>query len=312
MEATSSNTSPSGTTSNRRKRKSRSATGSPREPPQQQEERRFKRPRTKRVPQSTQATSSSHQNGESSRVASTQPAADNGAAPPSFLSSLLKEVEMNTNSDEENARPFFASLSRGTGGASSPATSPSPSGHSSPRALSTTPPPRGITDRPGSPLSLTSHIEPVYPPATFSPIRNGNDHSGSDSETRARRQRHQNGAARHLDIRHPRPRRQYAANINTTQTTQSSHSPDSSPTRESLTLGTKESISSIIKAALKPHYKSGDITTDQYTAINRDLSRKLYKEVPKESLDDDTRRRCEQLASKEVAKAVSELKEIKV
>jgi hypothetical protein len=68
----------------------------------------------------------------------------------------------------------------------------------------------------------------------------------------------------------------------------------------------------VIKEALKPHYKSGSITADQYTIINRDLSRRLYKEVPEESLSEETRRHCEKIANNEVAKAISELKEINV
>ncbi|KAI0127570.1 hypothetical protein BJ170DRAFT_379005 [Xylariales sp. AK1849] len=324
MEATGSGSrGSSGTSTSSRKRKSRSATASPREPPQQPE-RRLKRPRTRRVPQATgiEASLSTPQNGapsSSARVAQpVQPAqsvSNNGVAP-SFLSSLLNEVETSTQSDDENVRNFFGSLTRPTANASSPATSPSPSGHNSPRALSTTPPPRGINDRPGSPLALSSHIEPLYPPANFSPNRNGADHSGSDSETRVPRQRQRpqngaDGASRNSDVRHPRPRRLHANN-NSTTTSHVSRSPESSPTRGSLSLKTKESINAIIKAALKPHYKSGNITADQYTAINRGVSRKLYQEVPEESLDDDTRRRCEKTATQEVAKAVSDLREIKV
>lgn len=72
---------------------------------------------------------------------------------------------------------------------------------------------------------------------------------------------------------------------------------------------TKESISGIVKNALKSHWKSGHITADQYAVINRDLSRKLYEEVSLErSLTEDARQRCEKIASKEVSQAVAELK----
>lgn len=318
MEASSTS---NGTTPNRRKRKSRSATASPREPVPEPE-RRLKRPRTRRMPQSGEA-SSSRQNGEVS-TANIPPVAV--AAPvqapqlpaqavtPTFLSSLLKEVEASTPSDDENVRNFFGSLTRPSADASSPVGSPSPSGPSSPRALSATPPPRGIADRPGSPLTLSSHIEPIYPPmASFSPsrIRNGGEQSGSDSESTPRQQRRPNGSSHHSNIRNPQPRRHKPANINT-EINHGSQSPESSPTRDSLSLKAKESISAIIKAALKPHYNSGSITADEYTNINRDLSRRLYKEVPEVSLDEETRRHCEKLAHNEVAKAVSDLKEIKV
>ncbi|KAI1844720.1 hypothetical protein JX265_007021 [Neoarthrinium moseri] len=302
------------TTPNTRKRKSRSATASPREPPQQPE-RRLKRPRTRRMPQSGEP-SSSRQNGEPSSAMQNGGGPSNGLGAPSFLSSLLKEVEANTPSDDENVRVLLGTTARPTVDASSPATSPSPSGPSSPRALSATPPPRGITDRPGSPLALSTHIEPVYfSPAGFSPTRgrNGSDQSGSDSESTAQRQRHrrQNGSTSHSGIRHPQPRRHTPVHINT-DIGHDVRSPESSPTRESLSLKAKESITAIIKAALKPHYKSGSINADQYTIINRDLSRKLYKEVPEETLSDETRRHYEKMATKEVARAISELKEIRV
>lgn len=319
MEATAS--SEASSSNSRRKRKSRSASASPREPAPEPE-RRLKRPRTRRMPNASEA-SSSRQTGESSRAnqallpsaplqQSPEISAQGGA--PTFLSSLLKEVETSKGSDDENVRNFIGSLTRPSIDASSPAGSPSPSGPSSPRALSATPPPRGIADRPGSPLSLSSHIEPIYPSmSNFSPsrIRNGGDQSGSDSESTSRRSRPQQVLPRQSHIRNPQPRRQTHISINT-DLNHTSHSPESSPTRESLSLQTKESISAMIKAALKPHYKSGSITADEYTIINRDLSRRLYKEVPEESLSEETRRHCEKLAHNEVAKAVSDLKEIKV
>ncbi|KAK9772606.1 hypothetical protein AB5N19_04871 [Seiridium cardinale] len=347
MEASSSS---NATTPNRRKRKSRSATASPREPVPEPE-RRLKRPRTRRMPQSGEA-SSSRQTGEPSTEIATPssavppaaaaaagaatttttptsaapssssvaPLVQPNAAPsiqagaPTFLSSLLKEVEASTPSDDENVRNFFGSLTRPSADASSPAGSPSPSGPSSPRALSATPPPRGIADRPGSPLTLSSHIEPIYPPmASFSPsrARNGGDQSGSDSESTSRRRHRQNGSSQLPSIHNPRPRRQNHVSINT-DIKHTSRSPESSPVRESLSLKAKESISAMIKAALKPHYKSGSITADEYTIINRDLSRRLYREVPEDSLSEETRQHCEKLAYNEVAKAVSNLKEIKV
>ncbi|KAI1505416.1 hypothetical protein F5X99DRAFT_243804 [Biscogniauxia marginata] len=291
--------------SNHRKRKSRSVTASPVEPPQQPE-RKLKRPRTRRVPTHAEASSSrSAARAESSSSAVTVPQLQPSGAP-SFLSSLLKEVETSTSPEDENARALFFT-SKPAADPSSPIASPSPSAHSSPRALSTTPPPRGINDRPGSPLSLSSRIEPIYPPANYVTNRSGGDHSDSESSPR---QHQPNGASRSPEIRQPRPRRQHSTSINTTNLSVSGpgHIGDTSPTRVTLPFEMKESISGIVKDALKPHWKSGHITADQYASINRDLSHKLYKEVSESTLNNEDRNRFERIANKEVARAVADLK----
>ncbi|XXG96748.1 hypothetical protein Hte_003039 [Hypoxylon texense] len=306
---------PNHSTANHRKRKSRSMTASPVEPPQQPE-RKLKRPRTRRAPttsegsssnwrlaaQAEPSTSASNRTGLNS-ASPTSPLPSNGEAP-SFLSSLLKEVEMSTPSDDENIRTFFG-VSKPVTDPSSPASSPSPSAYSSPRALSTTPPPRAITDRPGSPLTLSSHIEPVYPPSNFlANQRQNGDHSDSESRSRQQTHHHQNGIANggSPEIRQPRPRRQQPARY-------ISRPQEISPTRASaLPFEIKESITGIVKDALKPHWKSGHITADQYASINRDLSHKLYKEVSDDSLNEDARQRFEKIATKEVARAIADLK----
>ena len=291
---------------NHRKRKSRSITASPVEPPPQPE-RKLKRPRTRRVPTTSEASSSKipalqtnvpPQNDSSSSRPHHQPSPQSEDAP-TFLSSLLREVEMTPSSDDENIRALFCPPRSGAD-PSSPPTSPSPSAHNSPRALSTTPPPRGSIDRPGSPLSLTSRIEPIYPPANYSPNRNGADNSDSESRSRV-----QNSVSptRSPEIRQPRPRRQTAATISANF----ARSQDASPTR-GLPFETKENVSGIVKDALKSHWKSGQITADQYSTINRDVSRRLYEEVSDIALNDDIRHRCEKIATSEVAKAVAGLK----
>ncbi|RYO79012.1 hypothetical protein DL766_004561 [Monosporascus sp. MC13-8B] len=290
--------------SSHRKRKSRSITASPVEP--SQPERKLKRPRTRRVPTQSEASSSKSpaiqvngppQNGSSSSHTNLTSNGQSEEAP-TFLSSLLREVEMSPSSDDENIRALFGPC-RGGPDPSSPVASPSPSARSSPRALSTTPPPRGINDRPGSPLSLTSRIEPIYPPANYSPTRNGADHS--DSEQKGRPQRNA-PAVRTLEIRQPRPRRQDAVNVSVNL----ARSQETSPTR-ALPFEIKESVSGIVKNALKPHWKSGHITADQYASINRDVSHKLYEEVSDAALSDDVRHRCEEIATAEVAKAITDL-----
>ncbi|KAI0526320.1 hypothetical protein F5B22DRAFT_585297 [Xylaria bambusicola] len=298
---------PSPSSPNQRKRKARSVTASPVEPPPP--ERKLKRPRTRRVPTQSEASTSNQASAQNIEPTAPGPSTSGRARSPvptsegpSFLSSLLKEVEMSTASDDESIRALLPTI-KPTADPHSPATSPSPSGYSSPRALSMTPPPRGISDRPGSPLSLSSRIEPIYPPANYVVARDG-EHS--DSESRPRQQHHHqtNGTTISLEIRQPRPRRYRSADISSNLV----HSPDASPTRSDLPIEMKESISGIVKDALKPHWKSGQLTADQYASINRDLSHRLYKEVSEQELNDQARIRFEKIATKEVARAVADIK----
>ncbi|KAI3336595.1 hypothetical protein HD806DRAFT_517723 [Xylariaceae sp. AK1471] len=308
---------PNQSSPNHRKRKSRSVTASPIEPPPPPE-RKLKRPRTRRVPTQSEASSSNQIVAQNAQSARNEPSMNSRARSPvqnldgpSFLSSLLKEVEMSPASDDEHIQALFATAKPSTD-PQSPAASPSPSAHSSPRALSMTPPPRGINDRPGSPLSLSSRIEPIYPPANYIAARDGGEHS--DSESRSRQQQppphhhhhhHQsNGTAMALEIRQPRPKRHEPVGISSNLV----HSPDSSPIRANLPFEIKESISGIVKDALKPHWKSGHLTAEQYANINRDLSHRLYREVSELDLDDHARTRFEKIATKEVAQAVADLR----
>ncbi|KAK1769366.1 hypothetical protein QBC33DRAFT_557412 [Phialemonium atrogriseum] len=287
-----------------RKRKSRSITASPGEP-RQEPERKLKRPRTRRLPvQNCEASSSKPSPAAPSNEAdaggsiSHQRPQSNGISPqptggaPSFLSSLLKEVELSTPSDDENIRQQFGPIP-GANDMSSPASSPSASGYSSPRASSITPPPRRDA-RPTSPImSLSSHIAPVYPPANYSPTRSSPDNSDSEHHS------HRAGGA--SELRHPRPRRAHPAKLPRSQ--------DVSPARSPLPLSMKESISGIVRSALKPHWKSSKLSAEQYASINRDVSRKLYEGVADgTSIDDEARRTWEKMARKEVARAVSEIK----
>ncbi|KAK0369377.1 PHD-finger domain-containing protein [Colletotrichum limetticola] len=316
---------------NPRKRKSRSTTASPQEPAQEPE-RKLKRPRTRRLPLqgegsgsgSASASVSGSASGSGSGTASgvgptivsalapaptitsspaptsvlTSRPQTNGATQrvqspintepgPSFLSSLLKEVEMSAPSDDETVRNYFGTHSGVD--PSSPVTSPSPSSRNSPRALSLTPPPH---PRPSSPtLSLSSYVEPRFPKANYSPTRNAGDSSDSDSRS--------NGA----EIRQPRPQRPNR------QRPTFARSQDSSPTRSAIPFETKERISGIVRAALKPHWRAKELTTDQYANINRDVSRKLYEGLrDPQTLDDDAKKTCEKIATKEVARAIEELK----
>ncbi|KAK2013006.1 PHD-finger domain-containing protein [Colletotrichum eremochloae] len=308
------------TTPNTRKRKARSVTASPQEPAQEPE-RKLKRPRTRRLPLQGEASASASASasGSGSAAASSSAFASastvtsspaptavlvsrpqtNGATQrvqspvsaepgPSFLSSLLKEVEMSTPSDDDTVRNYFGT--RSGADPSSPAASPSPSSRNSPRALSLTPPPHS---RPTSPtLSLSSYVEPRFPKANYSPTRNTGDSSDSDNRS--------NGA----EIRHPRPQRPNRQRPNF------SRSQDSSPTRPPpIPFETKEKISGIVRAALKPHWRAQELTSEQYANINRDVSRKLYEGLrDPQTLDEDAKKAWEKIASKEVARAVEELK----
>ncbi|KAK0623183.1 hypothetical protein B0T14DRAFT_536132 [Immersiella caudata] len=297
-----------------RKRKSRSATAEPSEP-QHEPERKLKRPRTRRLP--------THQNGESSATASnaapslslTQtenqaPTASNGPPAtvepaPSFLSSLLKEVEMSTPSDEEKVQALYGRVP-GANDVSSPAVG-SPS-----RTSSITPPPIHA-GRPSSPptMTLSSHIEPIYPPANYSPTRStspNKHHSRSSSpskrpthESRSSPENSDSERRGSAELRQPRPRR--------TQPIVPPRSENVSPVRSPLPLEVKENISSIVRSALNPHWKSSKLTSEQYAAINRDISRKIYEQVQDPTaVSEDSRRTWETMANQEVARAVADLR----
>ncbi|KAH8784527.1 hypothetical protein F5882DRAFT_404426 [Hyaloscypha sp. PMI_1271] len=288
-----------------RKRKSRSVTGSPAEKsPPREPERKLKRPRTRRIldqPASSSSaspviTSSSRQPNSRDRPPSpTSRILNDANGEPSFLSSLLKEVEMATTSDDDTSRSAFSATTisgpnRVTSPSldySSPAASPaSSSSYPTPRAMSITPPPH-ITKRPGSPLPLTSRVEPIFPPADYSPNRSPPEanHDRSFPIT---------------ELRQPRPRRQRPVALPRSQ--------DTSPVRATMSIEAKEGINKIVKSALAPHWKSAEITKEQYAEINRDVSRKLYELLVDRNISDEREKwACEKIATAEVATAVKSL-----
>lgn len=292
---------------NARKRKATSLTASPAEPVPEPE-RKLKRPRTRRLPTQGEASTSASSPAAAGPSNQQQPRPAAATSPihgpsslqgqitqipnePALVSALLKELEPSAHSEDENgiSLPLWQMPD-----ASSPAISPSPSNHSSPRAMSLTPPPLPrLNGRPTSPtLSLSTHIEPVYAPANYSPNRYSSDHSDSDS-------RPARADIRTVEIRQPRPRRPQNAIRRTA---------DSSPTRMTMTQEDKKSINEIVKSALRPHWRAQKLTVEQYAAINRDISRKLYEEVKDASvLDEATRRGWEKRADQAVAQALSDL-----
>ena len=278
-----------------RKRKVRSVTASPAEP-SQEPERKLKRPRTRRLPNQGEGSGSASSPAAlpAGRAATASVTVNGvngrGANGPPLVSSLLKELEPNPASEDEN--PTTTNGWRAPPDASSPANSPSPSAHSSPRALSLTPPPLpSLNGRPTSPtLSLSTHIQPKYPPANYSPNRYSSDHSDSDAGP-------DKSEGRPLELRQSRPRRRQDG---------SDHA-DMSPTRAMMSQEDKKSINDIVKSALRPHWRAQKLTTEQYATINRDISRKLYEEVKNaSSLDDASRRSWEKRANQEVTQAVAD------
>lgn len=289
-----------------RKRKSRSPATSaasspaessselPREP-----ERKLKRPRTRRIltqPEPSSSTSTAQAGAQPNRQMSPppHPVPDSNAGP-SFLSSLLKEVEMGATSDDDTSRNAFGATSvSGSYRVTSPsieygsaAASPSRSSSHTPRASSITPPPH-ISKRHASPPPLSSRVEPIYPRSDYSPNRSP---GGSSKKTE------QDPSSPTPELRQPRPRRQNPRPLALAR------SPDSSPVRANMSAEAKEGINKIVKSALAPYWKSAEISKEQYADINREVSRKLYEVVA----DRDTtseKEKWEKIASVEVATAV--------
>ncbi|GIJ89366.1 hypothetical protein Asppvi_008306 [Aspergillus pseudoviridinutans] len=257
-------------------------------------ERKLKRPRTRR-PQELAALAL--QNGESSRAAAQASARINaeGSSEPSFLQSLLKEVEEASNPSGSNSHGPSAPVSvaptdHSSISPSSPSISPAPSNQSSPRLSSTTPPPYPRS-RPISPIQLASPAEHSSPP--FSPIVSP---SGSNNDLRET-------TPSHVGSSRPRSRIPRAALRLTARST------ESSPTRPGLSLEVKSDIQKLVGGALKPYYRSKVVSKDQYTDINRTISRMLYERVGNaQSLDTETKNSFGKVAAEEVKKAIDGLR----
>lgn len=290
------------------KRKRKSPTTSPRNADTTSEPQRpLKRPRTRRA--LDLAESSSDAPAEAPAAGRHIPGPSNLQRPevqhvappgngPSFLQSLLKEVESSAAPDETKGqtRPLLLpTTGHSSPHVSSPGASPTTSNYASPRALSTTPPPYSST-RPGSPFSLTSKVEPIFPLPEFSPARSPSEPSLTHRPLPESRQTVK-------DVRQSRSRNQIAPGSS------SPRSEDTSPSRINMPLSAKLDVQKMVSAALKPHYKSNAVSKDQYTDINRNISRMLYDMVGDTgNINGDARETWERLASDEVAKAVESLK----
>ena len=277
------------------KKKRKSATNSPSDPESHaQPQRPLKRPRTRRTIDNTEVPNSATP--EASATSSRPSGLHNVAAQrngPSFLQSMLREIETSTNPEGFQTQQNMQSVTgHSSPQPSSPGVSPTTSNHPSPRARSTTPPP-SVATRPGSPFSLTSKVEPIYPPAEFSPARSPID------TTFAHRPHHEKRPT-------IKSRRQSRPPV---QSSGAPRSEDTSPTRTTMPLSTKTDLQRMVSTALSPHYQSNTVSKDQYTDINRNVSRLLYEKVGDAgSVKGEARKTWERLASEEVAKAVQSLK----
>lgn len=293
-----------------RKRKEPTLSPSP-EPTEPQ--RKLKRPRTRR-PQELAAMA--QQNGESSRAASAGATgsgnANSNAIPsvstnvntttntntlgePSFLSSLLKEVEDASTTDRTTplmlSAPTSIAPTDHLSPGPSPSISPSSSNQSSPRLSSTTPPPLSRS-RPMSPLQLSSPVEPSSPPFSPEVSFSGSPISPSANRGEQSPQRETNRPRSRI------PRRAIES--------RHSRSADTSPTRAGPSLAVKSDIRGMVSMALKPHYRSKTISREQYTETNRNISRMLYDRVgTAETLSPEARTDLENTANFEVQKTVA-------
>lgn len=289
------------------KRKRKSATTSPSDAVLPTEpERQLKRPRTRRAQDLAESSSDASATPSTSRRRSAGAAltprrpktpevnVSTNCSGPSFLQSLLKEVEESAAPDETKGqrRPSLPLTSgpvdHSSPRFSSPGASPTTSNHPSPRALSTTPPPFPLA-RLGSPAPLTSKVEPIFPAPEFSPSRSPPHEKNLPHHTKA-------------DKRQSRP-----LNVNVNDWSPP-RSLDTSPVRANMSLSAKSDVQKMVSTALKPYYKNQEVSKDQYTDINRNISRMLYERVGDAGiLDNEARDGWEKIASEEVAKAVQSL-----
>ena len=281
-----------------RKKRKRSATSSPSEnAPVPAPERKFKRPQTRRAADAPPSVP------EPSTSRATATTSNTNGDGPSFLQSLLDEVETSTGQEEShpNGRPNLMISNPNSHSPSdhpspqysSPAVSPTASNHPSPRALSASPPPMGNA-RPGSPVPLTSNIEPLYPPAPEIPndvLQNSvqtsrRPHRNSKSQTRVGR---------------------WAVETASSSSPSRARSEESSPTR-TMSLPVKENLQRLVKSALKEPYRNGQISKDQYTDINRSVSHLLYDRVGESgSVNNHNEEALKNTANEEVEKALHAL-----
>ena len=315
-------------TSPLRKKKRKSASASPAEADATTSGRPVKRARSSRPQAQAQAQAPTEANGSASpsmtqRRPSPRPSPPprrvqqtNSTSGPSFLQSLLKEVE-DSSVPNQGSRPYRPSPLTGQSPPteqqspqpSSPALSPLPSNHSSPRAMSATPPPPHVHVRPVSPTGLSSSIQPLYPATDGGPLQTSPEAQHTHPEARA----HAIGGTKSrvpVKIAQPTPIGRIPRALQQTSPPPSRpRSNEASPTRTPLSFSAKSDVQKMVSAALKPFYNEQIISKDEYTSVNRDTCHKLYDKIGDfEALDVEGKARWEKVAGEEVTKAVGALK----
>ncbi|KAL9621885.1 MAG: hypothetical protein Q9160_003706 [Pyrenula sp. 1 TL-2023] len=293
---------------NHRKRKS--ATASPVEHEPLQREGRLKRPRLRRPQDLAENSDSAAESSVNPRPPVSPPPVaqpqriDISSTGPSFLQSLLKEVESSSAPGQRNeghgqisATTVNAPTEHSSPRPSSPELSPVTSNAPTPRYNSITPPPLSY-QRPISPTAQTPSLQSMY--SQNSPDPASGETSDSDAEKRGRSRRLPNNSP--PSSRVPEAYRQSSPPGR-------ARSSESSPTRPQLSFTAKKDVQKMVSGALKPHYSDQAITKEEYTTINRDVSRMLYDRVGNfEALDLDSKAKWEKVASDEVSRAVERLR----
>ncbi|QSZ30032.1 hypothetical protein DSL72_004550 [Monilinia vaccinii-corymbosi] len=240
---------------------------------------------------------------------------------PTFLSSLLREVEMTPSSDDDSIRFGLGVTSRTNGvtspffDGSSPATSPSsPSSSFHSRAISTTPPPRGRQNR-SPPLSTS--IMPDFSAINYSPNRSSPSNSihpssplNSNHQMAGDRNRRRRDGSTTPEIQPSQPRRRKTSRGRSRDSSiipSTSRYENTSPIRNAMSIEEKESINKMVKKALGPHWKSQKISPEEYSDINRNVSRKLYELIADKDISDGDKSSWERIATAEVSKAIQSL-----
>jgi hypothetical protein len=162
----------------------------------------LKRPRTRRTEELAALATHNNNNGEASRSAA-RFSTDGSSNGPSFLQSLLKEVEDASSSNSprydvqgSSGLPNTPNEFHSSSGPSSPSLSPVTSNRSSPRLSSTSPPPHSRR-RAISPIQLSPSIDsPSSPSPEFSPLVSPIQGRSEDAESRHR-----------SNVQHQEPRR---------------------------------------------------------------------------------------------------------
>ncbi|KAL6150515.1 hypothetical protein ACJQWK_00112 [Exserohilum turcicum] len=267
-----------------RKRKSIDSSAAESEPREQKPERKLKRPRTRMHVENGESSAAAARRNtvtHTPAAAASSPAAQNGdttAPAPGFLQSLLQEVEVDrfAERDKEIAAPQPRRI------IVERACSPQ---HSSPGLSPVYHKPPGMTTPP--PLNLTRTVSPAQKDQQLSPTYS--PYSPADDDRAGRRKlAHRSGG-----LSSP-PR-----------------SKDSSPTRPALSYSTKAELQRMVTAVLKPLYLKKEVSKQEYTDVNRDVSRLLYEKVGEAGADaladQDTREKWQKMATNEVEIAVKAL-----